>query len=121
MRSLLARGDAPPRPPRRGVLRVEVVQDVAEPPVRLFQDGDVLLGRTARKPAQARHRVIHARVPGGWRFSHDPFGIMVLIFVWVFVSHVLYPPAGTLPSDADKSEACNGHSRGVPRGAAGPH
>jgi hypothetical protein len=35
---------------------------------------------------------------------------MVLIFipgtvVWVFLVHVRYPPRGTLPSDADKSEA----------------
>ena len=73
--------------------------------MHLFQDRDVLLGRPASEPAQARHRVIHPRVTGGWCFSHDPFGIKVLIFVWVFVSHVLYPPAGTLPSDADKSEA----------------
>jgi predicted lipid carrier protein YhbT len=87
------------------MLRVEVVQDVAEPSVHLFQDGDVLVGWPASELAQARYRVIHPRVTGGWCFSHDPFGITVLIFVWVFVSHVLYPPAGTLPSDADKSEA----------------
>jgi hypothetical protein len=45
-----------------------------------------------------------------WASSHGPFGINVLIFiprtvVWVFLIHVRYPPRGTLPSDADKSEA----------------
>jgi hypothetical protein len=73
--------------------------------VYLFQHGDVLLRRPAWQAAQARDGVIHACVTGFWRFSHVPFGIRVLIFVWVFVSHLLYPPAGTLPSDADKSEA----------------
>ena len=80
--------------------------------MHLFQDGDVLLGRPASEPGQARHGVIHPRVTGGWCFSHGPFGIMVLIFIartllgrWVLVSHMRYPPAGTLPSDADKSEA----------------
>jgi hypothetical protein len=78
--------------------------------VYLFQDGDVLLGWPAPEPAQTRHGVIHPRVAGDWCFSHGPFGIMVLIFIsctlrWVFIGHVRYPPAGTLPSDADKSEA----------------
>ena len=71
----------------------------------LFQDGDMFLGRPAEEAAQARHRVIHSLVTGDRCLSHGPFGIKVLIFAWVFVSHVLYPPAGTLPSDADKSEA----------------
>ena len=78
--------------------------------MHLFQDGDVLLGRPASEPGQARHGVIHPRVTGGWCFSHGPFGIIVLMFIfstlrWVFVRHLRYPPAGTLPSDADKSEA----------------
>jgi len=52
----------------------------------------------------------HPRVSGFRGGSHCPFGIMVLIFipgtvVWVFLVHVRYPPRGTLPSDADKSEA----------------
>ena len=76
----------------------------------LFQHGDVLLGWQAAEPTQARHGVVHPRVTGDWCFSHGPFGIMVLIFIsctlrWVFIGHVRYPPAGTLPSDADKSEA----------------
>ncbi len=87
--------------------------------MHLFQDGDVLLGWPAAEPAQARHGVIHPRVTGDWCFSHGPSGIMVLISIsctllaraavaagrWVFVGHMRYPPAGTLPSDADKSEA----------------
>jgi len=53
----------------------------------------MLLGRAALEAAQTRDGVVHAIVAGCWRLSHDPFGIMVLIFVWVFVSHVRYPPA----------------------------
>ena len=87
--------------------------------MHLFQDGDVFLGWPAAEPTQAGHGVIHPRVTGDRCFSHGPFGIMVLIFIsctllaraavaagrWVFVGHMRYPPAGTLPSDADKSEA----------------
>jgi len=98
----MARGDDPaglaacggwPRPPRRGLLLAYIVQDVPQPAVHLFQDGHMLLGRAALEAAQTRDGVVHAIVAGCWRLSHDPFGIMVLIFVWVFVSHVLYPPA----------------------------
>jgi hypothetical protein len=87
------------------LLRIQVVQDVPQPAVRLFEHGDVFVDRSPRQAAQTRDGVIHAVVTGGRSLSHGPFGIKVLIFVWVFVSHVLYPPAGTLPSDADKSEA----------------
>jgi hypothetical protein len=73
--------------------------------VHLFQDGHVFLGRPAAQPAQPRDGLVDPHVTGRRCLSHGPFGIKVLIFVWVFVSHVLYPPAGTLPSDADKSEA----------------
>lgn len=73
--------------------------------MHLFQDGHVLLDGLTAEPAQTRDGVVHAIVTGYGRLHHAPFGIKVLIFVWVFVGHVLYPPAGTLPSDADKSEA----------------
>jgi hypothetical protein len=49
--------------------------------VYLFQDGHVLLGRAAPQPAQARDGVIHPLIACFWRFRHDPFGIMVLIFI----------------------------------------
>jgi hypothetical protein len=70
----------------------QVIQDVAEPPVHFFEHGDVLLGQPALEPAQARDGVIHPRITGGWRLSHGPFGIKILIFipctlVWVFVIH----------------------------------
>jgi hypothetical protein len=81
------------------MLRPQVVQDVPEPPVHLFQDGHVLLSRPAPQPAQPAQRVVHPRVTGrrrpaghrlrairlhvagGCCFSHGPFGIKVLIFV----------------------------------------
>jgi hypothetical protein len=63
------------------MLRPQVVQDVPEPSVHLFKDGDVLLGWPALESAQARHCVIHPRVTGGWCFGHDPFSIKVLIFI----------------------------------------
>ena len=98
---MLARGDDPaglaacgggPRPPRRGLLLAHIVQDVPQPPVYLFQDGHMFLGRPALEAAQTRDGFVHAIVAGCWRLSRGPFGIKVLIFVWVFVGHLLYPP-----------------------------
>jgi hypothetical protein len=63
------------------MLRPQIVQDVAEPSVHLFEHGDVLLGRPALQPAQARDGVIHPHVTG-WRcLRRGPFGLKVLIFV----------------------------------------
>jgi hypothetical protein len=77
--------------------------------VYLFQDRHVILHWCAAQPAQAGDGGIHAGVASRRWSSQTPFGIKVLIFlprvVLQFLIHVRYPPAGTLPSDADKSEA----------------
>jgi hypothetical protein len=85
----------------------ELAQDVPEPPVHLFQDGHVILRGPAAQAAQPGDGGIHPGV-ASWRWSgQTSFGIKVLIFLpgVQFLIHVRYPPAGTLPSDADKSEA----------------
>jgi SCP-2 sterol transfer family protein len=69
----------------------------------------VILRGRAGQAAQPGDGGIHASV-ASWRWaSQRSFGIMVLIFLpgvlVQFFVHVRYPPAGTLPSDADKSEA----------------
>jgi hypothetical protein len=63
------------------MFRAEVVQDVPEPPVHLFEDGHMLLGRPAPEPTEPGNGVIHPRVTGSGCFNHAPFGIMVLIFI----------------------------------------
>jgi hypothetical protein len=67
----------------------------------------VILRGRAGQAAQPGDGGIHAGVAGGRYASQWPFGIKVLIFLpgVQFLVHVRYPPAGTLPSDADKSEA----------------
>jgi hypothetical protein len=92
---------------RLALVFCELAQDVPEPPVHLFQDGHVILRGYAAQPAQPGDGGIHPGVAGwGW-VSQTAFGIKILIFLpgVQFLVHVRYPPAGTLPSDADKSEA----------------
>ena len=89
---------------------VELAQDVPEPPVHLFEHGDMVLDGQARQAAQPGHGTIDPLIACRGCWDHDSFGIDILTFipctlVWVFLIHVRYPPRGTLPSDADKSEA----------------
>jgi hypothetical protein len=85
-------------------------QDVAEPAVHLFKDGDMVVHRRAGEAGQVGDGCIHPCVARYRGIRHCSFGIKISIFipgtlVWVFLVHVRYPPRGTLPSDADKSEA----------------
>ena len=84
----------------------------------LFEHGDVLLGRPTLEPAQARDGVIHPRVTGGWRFSHGPFGIKVLIFTPCTLLAGAAAAAGLAGAAAAAGFACVAGAPGLAGAAA---
>jgi hypothetical protein len=81
---------------------VELAQDVPEPPVYLFEHGDMLVRRPARQAAQPGDGIVDPLVTCRRCFPWEatPRGTLNRL-MQVFIVHVRYPPRGTLPSDVD--------------------
>jgi hypothetical protein len=77
---------------------VELTQDVPEPPVHLFEHGDMLINRPSRQAAQPGHGIVDPLITCR-EYLPGPYGPGRLLHV--LLVHVRYPPRGTLPSDVD--------------------